>query len=420
MSSKVAPESLLSPSHVLIITQLNKKAMDSSTSPDDMIKPMILTFDEKITLNQGLIRTAAESPISSIFNPPAGSTNEDYDKEQSISNSAHEASPLPEVELWPKLTELDDLPSEPPNQDAIKQVISNSAYLFPKQSELNDRPPSPSPSNEKALVIQDAYLLPKQTALNMDRPPSPSSRIESEKIRETAYQTERPSSPSYFKPQMQLIRENLHSAADEGSEKPKMQVIREAAYHDKLSEMQECYRSSPVGRLSRVVEESESFSRREFGADVLNYMSTHSSANHTANISTFSYKHPSYHHNNHSNFSYNHSSYQSGNFTSKSAPAGTAVRTGSAFALFRRGMSEGGNLGAAGRVYRRPRSSKPRSLAHTLLWPFLKIRNGYVGCMMGLEGAGDLSGMAQGGTYATKARYFADVPLSKTDSRNFG
>lgn len=398
MSSKVAPESLLSPSHVLIITQLNKKAMDSSTSPDvliklpdDMIKPMILTFDEKITLNQGVMRTAAESPISRIFNPPAGNSNEDSDKKQLTSSSAYEASPSPEVELWPKVTELDDLPSKPPNQDATEQVISDSAYLFPKQSELN-----------------------------MDRPPSPSSRIESEKIRETAYQTERPSSPSYFKPQMQLIRESLHSAADEGSEKPKMKVIRETAYHDKLSEMQECYRSSPVARLSRVVEESESFSRREFGADVLNYMSTHSSANHAANISTFSYKHPSYHHNNHSNFSYNHSSYQSGNFTSKSAPAGTAVRTGSAFALFRRGMSEGGNLGAGGRVYRRPKSSKPRSLAHTLLWPFLKIRNGYVGCMMGLEGAGDLSGMAQGGTYATRARYFADIPLSKTDSRNFG
>lgn len=66
------------------------------------------------------------------------------------------------------------------------------------------------------------------------------------------------------------------------------------------------------------------------------------------------------------------------------------------------------------------RNDKETSFASMLLWPLKKVRDGYMSCIMGLDGTGDLSGLAQGATFATTTKFFADLPESKIDARNFG
>lgn len=66
------------------------------------------------------------------------------------------------------------------------------------------------------------------------------------------------------------------------------------------------------------------------------------------------------------------------------------------------------------------KASKDRSLISILLWPLKKLRDGYISCMMSIDGAGDFSCMVQGGHVVTPSRYFQGSPLSKTDAMNYG
>lgn len=59
-------------------------------------------------------------------------------------------------------------------------------------------------------------------------------------------------------------------------------------------------------------------------------------------------------------------------------------------------------------------------LSALFLYPLKKIRDGYVNCMMSIEGAGDFTFMVQGGHSGSTGRYFAESPLSHTDSINYG
>lgn len=147
--------------------------------------------------------------------------------------------------------------------------------------------------------------------------------------------------------------------------------------YDLLSTARETYLTSHSSsssayssRLPRVLEESESFSHRETTAlDASNTSSNASSAS-------------------------------------------------SSQAFLCRGQSEGPYNGHG--YGKRVKQKKRRSLISMLLWPLKKVRDGYVSCMMSMEGAGDLSGIAQGATFATSSKYFDDLPLSKTDARNHG
>ncbi|MCO5576568.1 hypothetical protein L7F22_030380 [Adiantum nelumboides] len=84
-------------------------------------------------------------------------------------------------------------------------------------------------------------------------------------------------------------------------------------------------------------------------------------------------------------------------------------------ALFRRGDKHRYKDKARGswKHHRKRRDGKKVSFMSLLLWPLKKLRDGYMSCMMGLDGAGDLSGLAQGSTFATAAKHFGDVPVSK-------
>lgn len=73
-----------------------------------------------------------------------------------------------------------------------------------------------------------------------------------------------------------------------------------------------------------------------------------------------------------------------------------------------------------GKRVKQKKAWKRRSLISMLSWPLKKVRDGYVSCMMSMDGVGDLSGMAQGANFAASSKYFADLPLSKTDSQNYG
>ncbi|MCO5603776.1 hypothetical protein L7F22_057928 [Adiantum nelumboides] len=405
--------------------------IEQSVPDDEKIKPMILAFNEKINLN--LLVISDPGDYQSKSNDPS---MEEQDGEKNSADRAIETE-----ELWPKITELDDIrPPSPKSQNiAIKQVISESASLAPYEHGAyavdGNRPPSPvDESKPRTQVIsKPAYQPPKQAQpeQGISWPSSPDHALQKPMpkqhvIREGAYQQSSKAMPDEL---------SLRSSSPT---RPGVQMLRDPSIptsptHDQAA-MRENYRNNAQGRLSSVLEESESFARREFGDNMPSYMSTFSSASHASNLSSlrandsaFDYKHYSYRHNNYHNFAYNLSTshdHQQGNgnfINSKSAPAGTATRTGSAFGLFRRGTSERSGLKMGRRtVYRPHRPRKPKTLATTLLWPLVKIRNGYVGCMMGIEGAGDLTGMAQGGSYATTAQYFADVPLSKSDSRNYG
>ncbi|KAI5067715.1 hypothetical protein GOP47_0018243 [Adiantum capillus-veneris] len=70
--------------------------------------------------------------------------------------------------------------------------------------------------------------------------------------------------------------------------------------------------------------------------------------------------------------------------------------------------------------HRQRRDGNKESFMSVLLWPLKKLRDGYMSCMMGLDGAGDLSGLAQGSTFATSTKYFTSASISKTDMKNYG
>ncbi|MCO5559654.1 hypothetical protein L7F22_013255 [Adiantum nelumboides] len=405
---------------------------EQSVPDDEKIKPMISAFNEKINLSPLVISDSGN--FQSKSNDPS------MEKKDGKKNSA---DGIKAEELWPKITELNDIrpPASPKSQNiAIKQVISESASLAPYEHGANvvddNRPPSPVDESKPTtqVISNPPYQPPKQAQPEQGiswpsipdhalQKPMPKQHV----IREGAYQQSSKAMPDEL---------SLRSGSPT---RPSVQTLRDPSIltsptHDQAA-IREDYMNNAQGRLSSVLEESESFARREFGDNMPSYMSTFSSASHASNLSSlrandsaFDYKHYSYRHNNYHNFTYNLSTscdHQQGNgnfiVSSKSAPAGMATRTGSAFGLFRRGTSERSGLNMGRRtVYRPHRPRKPKTLANTLLWPLVKIKNGYVGCMMGIEGAGDLTGMAQGGSYATTARYFADVPLSKSDSRNYG
>ncbi|KAI5061657.1 hypothetical protein GOP47_0024162 [Adiantum capillus-veneris] len=426
-----------------------KSGNDQNNIPDDeRIKPMILAFKEKINLNSLVISEPAyhQGAINSKINEPP--MKEDDQKGMKRRETYQSQDQAEEDQLWPKTTELDDRPPSPSSQHAaIKQVISESTYLSSKyqQKKLDDDQSSSAVIDECSkpttqIISKPAYQSSKQAQPEQVSWPSSPDRdlsklgtvkAKQHMIREVTYQQS-----SKAMSDVLSLNSSFPLISSDPSQ-PRAHMIRDSdnpisPTHESQAAMRENYRNNAQGRLSSVVEESESFSRREFGDDMLNYMSTFSSATHASNLSSlrahdsaFDYKNYSYRHNNYHQFAYNLSTSHEpgkGNFVnSKSAPAGTATRTGSAFGLFRRGTSERSGLRLGRRtVYRPHKPRRPKTLAKTLLWPLVKIRNGYVGCMMGLEGTGDLTAMAQGGSYASTARYFADVPLSKSDSRSYG
>jgi hypothetical protein len=63
---------------------------------------------------------------------------------------------------------------------------------------------------------------------------------------------------------------------------------------------------------------------------------------------------------------------------------------------------------------------KKASIVSLFVWPWKKIRDAYMSCMMSLDGAGDLSSLAHGATFAANTKYFADPPISKIDMLNYG
>lgn len=449
---------------------ISKNFMDPPTSPrpyvsnrndnplldDEKIKPMILGFNEKIKLNPLVINKPADDHslqlgaiVSNVNDTMIAPDTEDYkemDQKGAGVRPSGACSPAEmEEELWPKITELDDRPPSPSSQSiAIKQVISESTYVSSKQADLLDnhsvddeRKPSTTAQLTSKRAFQSSKQSSKQAQIEPDSWPSSPDLHKTGRKPPKGLQGLREGNHQQGANEAMLDEFSLNplsSPTHQDIVKPRVQsALRDPTSHDPNPTVLETYRISAQPRLSSVVEESESFSRREFGDNALNYMSTFSSANHATLVSqqhaddsgVFDYKRVSYRHNNYHHFTYNLSASHepaTGNFkNSKSAPAGTATRSGSAFGLFRRGTSERSGLRLGRRpIYRPNKPRKPRTLASTLLWPLLKIRNGYVGCMMGLEGTGDLTGMMQGGTYATTTRYFADVPLSKSDSRNFG
>ena len=60
------------------------------------------------------------------------------------------------------------------------------------------------------------------------------------------------------------------------------------------------------------------------------------------------------------------------------------------------------------------------AIVSMFVWSWRKLRDGYVSCMMSMDGRGDLSSLVHGATFATHTKYFADPPTSKDDMLNYG
>ncbi|KAH7388008.1 hypothetical protein KP509_16G053300 [Ceratopteris richardii] len=72
------------------------------------------------------------------------------------------------------------------------------------------------------------------------------------------------------------------------------------------------------------------------------------------------------------------------------------------------------------RKYSKGDRAEKFSLISSILWPLRRLRDRYVSCMMGLDGNGDLSGLAQGSNFGASSRYFGNLPISKVDPRTYG
>ncbi|KAH7388004.1 hypothetical protein KP509_16G053000 [Ceratopteris richardii] len=87
--------------------------------------------------------------------------------------------------------------------------------------------------------------------------------------------------------------------------------------------------------------------------------------------------------------------------------------------FFRKGVSTSISISkkerSKARRLRKGKRTDKFLFTYIVFWPLRKLRDGYVRCMMGLDGNGDLSSLAQGSNFGTSSRYFGELPISRVD-----